>query len=111
MSKRKPVGELVRAHSWSVASAPKNKTTERQPHLFYRAGEIDDLFDQQAQLVTMLTEDLGAIRAAALKLAAAAAYTVGEYDGLHRLALAAAEVLNAAGNQGGRGKRHGNEAA
>lgn len=44
-----------------------------------------------------------AMRKAGCDLAAAALYTIGEFDGLHRLSLAVAEWSKAIGNEGGRG--------
>jgi hypothetical protein len=39
-----PVAALYRARSWS--SAPDGQPTERQPHLFYRAEDVDRIFDE-----------------------------------------------------------------
>lgn len=110
MSRRKPVAELYRAHSWSLAT-DTGKPTERQPHMFYRAKDIDDLFDVQAKLIKMLTSDNAAMRKAGLELAARASYTIAEYDGLHRLALAASAFLLTVAGEGGRTERHGGDGA
>lgn len=103
MAKKKPVAELYRAHSWSLAaSPPNNKPTERQPHLFYKAADIDALVDQQNQLIAMLQRDLARYRPAGCKLASAAMCVVGEYDGLHRLSLAVADWAIAVASEGDR---------
>ncbi len=60
-----------------------------------------------AEKVRMLITDNAAMRKAGLELVAAAAYTVTEYDGLHRLSLAAAGFLQVVADEGGRGERHG----
>ncbi len=38
-----PVLDLIKASGWSGCG--DRKATQRQPHLFYRAGEVDDLVD------------------------------------------------------------------
>lgn len=43
---KKPVTTLYRASGWSNANG---KASERQPHLFYRAKDVDDLFDKLEQ--------------------------------------------------------------
>lgn len=57
---KNPVAPLYRAASWSVANG--DKPTERQPHLFYRAEDIDALVDKLER-----DRDLAMRRAAALE--------------------------------------------
>jgi len=108
MAKRKPVAELYRAHSWSLATDTA-KPTVRQPHMFYRAQDIDELVDLQNQMIAHLTADVTALRSAGLALVSRSAYAIGEYDGHHRMALAAAEFLRVVADEGGRGERHKGE--
>lgn len=108
MARSRPVAELYRAHSWSLAT-DTCKPTERQPHMFYRAKDIDDLVGMQNQMIRMLTDDATSLRAAGLALVSRSAYAIGEYDGHHRMALAAAEFLRVVADEGGRGKRHKGE--
>jgi hypothetical protein len=56
-----------------------------------------------ADQIRALSSDNLAMRKAGCDLAAAALYTIGEFDGLHRLSLAVAEWSKAIGNEGGRG--------
>jgi hypothetical protein len=56
----------------------------------------------EAGLVQMLSDDNRRMRRAGTKLAEAALYTVREYDGLHRLAIAVSEWATAVANEGGR---------
>ncbi|WP_375292097.1 hypothetical protein [Sphingomonas melonis] len=56
--------------------------------------------------VAMLTRDCKRMRSAGTKLAEAALYTVREYDGVHRLAIAASEWALAVANEGDRGTRY-----
>jgi hypothetical protein len=56
-----------------------------------------------ADQIRALSSDNSAMRKAGCNLAAAALYTIGEFDGLHRLSLAVAEWSKAIGNEGGRG--------
>lgn len=41
---KKPALPMYRAASWSTAN--DGEATERQPHLFYRAGDVDKLLDE-----------------------------------------------------------------
>jgi hypothetical protein len=101
MARRRPVAELYRAHSWSLAT-DTGKPTERQPHMFYRAEDIDALFDQQQALIAMLQRDHARMRPAGCRLAAAAMHVVAEYDGLHRLSLAVVDWAQAVADEGDR---------
>lgn len=67
------------------------------------AAQGDDITAAQ---VRMLAADNGRMRAAGCELAAAAMCVVGEYDGLHRLALAVAGWASAVAGEGGREARH-----
>lgn len=62
----------------------------------------------QAQIAPneMLMADNRRMRAAGLKLAEAAMHVVREFDGTHRLSLAAAEWAKAIADEGGRGERY-----
>jgi hypothetical protein len=62
----------------------------------------------QAQIAPnkILIDDNRRMRAAGLKLSEAAIYVVREFDGTHRLALAAAEWIKVIGDEGDRGERH-----
>lgn len=95
---KRPPFQLIKASSWSLAAKP----TTRQPHMFYRAGEVDAEFDLQASQIAMLSKDRARMREAGCKLATAAMQVIGEYDGCHRLALAVAEWAQAVGDEGGR---------
>lgn len=53
-------------------------------------------------MAAMLSADNIRMRESGCKLAAAAMLVVGEYDGLHRLALAVADWGTAVANEGGR---------
>jgi hypothetical protein len=57
-------------------------------------------------LINMLVRDNNAMKDAGSALAAAAARVVQEYDGVHRLSLAAAKWHKAVANEGGRGTVH-----
>lgn len=70
--------------------------------MFYKAADIDALFDQQQALIDMLIRDNARMRPAGCKLAAAAMYVVAEYDGLHRLSLAVAAWAQAVADEGDR---------
>lgn len=59
----------------------------------------------EAELIEMLTRDHARMRAAGTALAEAALYTVREYDGLHRLALAVADWAKAVADEGDRADR------
>lgn len=67
----------------------------------------------QAQIAPneMLMADNRRMRAAGLKLAEAAMHVVREFDGTHRLSLAAAEWAKAIADEGGRGERYAGPAA
>lgn len=58
----------------------------------------------QDDLVRMLQEDNARMKKAGSELAAAALRVAAEYDGLHRLMLAAAAWAQALADEGGRGK-------
>lgn len=57
----KPVAPLYRAASWSTA--PDDKGTKRQPHLFYRAEDIDPLFDRMKARYEFLLRRAAAVEA------------------------------------------------
>jgi len=53
----------------------------------------------------MLAKDNAAMRSAGCELVSAAMYVIGNYDGLHRLALAAAKFITVVANEGKRDER------
>ena len=61
--------------------------------------------------IRILSQDNKRMREAGTKLAAAALYTIAEYDGLHRLSLAVAEWSKVIADEGGRDELHRNKNA
>lgn len=58
----------------------------------------------EAEQVRILLAENAALRKAGSRLARRALYVVSEYDGLHRLALAASEWAKVLGDEHGRGQ-------
>lgn len=69
-------------------------------HCSPRAAESTD--QPQESMEEMLIEDNKRMREAGCELAAAALYTIGEYDGLHRLSLAVSKWAKSVADESGR---------
>jgi hypothetical protein len=67
---------------------------------------MNEDYELDTSIVHMLIENNKRMRRAGCALAEAAMYTIREYDGLHRLALATADWSEAIADEGGRGDRY-----
>lgn len=71
------------------------------------ASEIDNrVMQAEKKLEEMLIKDNHRIRKAGNLLAEASLRVIGEYDGLHRLAMAVSDWCRAIASEGGREERH-----
>jgi hypothetical protein len=62
-----------------------------------------------ADIDAFLVAENSALRRAGCEMAEAALYVAREYDGVHRLMLAVSNWSKTLADEGGRGKRHGNQ--